>query len=259
MTRVLLTAVAIGAALLPAQTPVERSWSALNAGLDDKSAETRAKAVRALGLIANNAKAQQLAEKALADPKPEVQAAGAEALGQMGAKSSANRLLEAVKSTDTSVVFAAANALFTLGDPRAYDIYYAVLTGERKTGESLVDSQMKMLKDPKAMAQIGMQAGLGFIPFAGIGMSVFKTATKDDSSPVRAAAAQKLIRDADPKTATALMDAAADKKWLVRAAVVDAIAKRGDASLLKAVWPLLSDENEIVRFNAAAAILRLTK
>ena len=79
--------------------------------------------------------------------------------------------------------------------------------------------------------------------------------TKDDTSPVRAAAAQKLIRDTDPKTAEALMQNALDKKWLVQVAVVDAIAKRGDPALLKAVWPLLSDENTTIRFNAAAAIL----
>jgi len=52
---------------------------------------------------------------------------------------------------------------------------------------------------------------------------------------------------------------ASDKKWLVRAAVVDAIAKRGDPSLLKAVWPLLNDDEDTVRFTAAGAILRLTK
>jgi len=119
MTRALLMAATVGTVLLSAQTPVERSWSALNAGLGDKSAETRAKAVRALGLITNNAKAQQLAETALKDPKPEVQAAGAEALGQMGAKSSAPKLMAAVKSQDTEVVFAAANALYMPGDPRA--------------------------------------------------------------------------------------------------------------------------------------------
>ena len=118
---------------------------------------------------------------------------------------------------------------------------------------------MKMLKDPKALAQMGLEGGLGLIPFASLGLSVFKTATKDDTSPVRAAAAQKLIRDGDAKTAQALMQCASDKKWLVRAAVVDAIAKRGDPALLKAVWPLLSDENDIVRFSAAATVLRLTK
>jgi HEAT repeat protein len=153
------------------------------------------------------------------------------------------------------VVFAAVNALYNLGDPCAYEVYYAVLLGERKSGEGLVESQMKMLKDPKAMARMGFEQGLGFIPFAGVGYSVLKTMTKDDTSPVRAAAAQKLIRDADPKTSEALMRTASDKKWLVRAAVVDAIARRGDPALLRAVWPLLNDENDTVRFSAAAAIL----
>jgi len=259
MKYALLLVAAAGTAILTAQTPIDRSWSALNAGLSDKSTDTRMKAARSLGLIAGNSKAQQLAEKALSDPKTEVQAAAADALGQMGAKSSVSKLVEAAKSQDTAVVFAAANALYTLGDPRAYEFYYAVLTGERKSGASLIDSQMKMLKDPKAMAQLGLEQGLGFIPFASIGLSVFKTATKDDTSPVRAAAAQKLIRDGDAKTSAALMAACSDKKWLVRIAVVDAIAKRGDATLLKVVWPLLSDENDMVRFTAAAAILRLTK
>ena len=164
-----------------------------------------------MGLITNSPKAQQMALKAMADPKPEVQAAAVEALGQMGAKSAVPKLIEAIKSKDTAVVFAAANALYTLGDPAAYEVYYAVLVGERKSGQGLVESQMKMLKDPKAMAQIGFEAGIGFIPFAGLGLSVVKSATKDDTSPVRAAAAQKLIRDADPKTAEALVQSAGDK------------------------------------------------
>lgn len=105
----------------------------------------------------------------------------------------------------------------------------------------------------------GIEQGLGFIPFAGVGYSVFEGVTKDDASPVRAAAAQKLIRDPDPRTAEALTKAAADPKWLVRASAVDAIAKRGDPALLSAVRPLLDDSNETVRFVAAAAIVRLTK
>ena len=257
MRGVLLIAAAAG--LLPAQTPVDRSWSILESGANDKSVETRVKAVRALGLILNSAKAQQLAEKALSDPKPEVKSSAADALGQMGAKSAAAKLIEAVKSDDTEVVLSAANALYALGDPRAYEVYYAVLIGARKSGETLIDSQIKMLKDPKAMAHMGFEQGIGFIPFAGVGLSVLKATTKDDTSPVRAAAALKLVRDPDPKTSEALMQTAADKKWLVRAAVVDAIAKRGDPALLRAVWPLLDDSNETVRFTAAAAILRLTK
>ena len=259
MKRFLLVLTA-GAGLLAAQPLPDRAWSILSGGLSDESAEQRTKAARALGLIANNQKARQMAEKALSDPKPEVRAAAADSLGQMGAKASAPKLVEVIKSEkDTAVVFAAAGSLYALGDPRAYNFYYAVLTGERKSGESLLESQTKMLKDRKALAQMGLQAGLGFVPFGSLGYTVLKTATKDDVSPVRAAAAQKLIRDADPDTVKALMAAAADDKWMVRAAVLNAIAQRGDPKLLKAVEPRLADENDTVRFTAAGAVLRLTK
>jgi HEAT repeat protein len=162
------------------------------------------------------------------------------------------------KDTDAGVVFAATDALYRLGDPSAYQVYYAVLLGEKKTGEGLVDSQVKMLKDPKAMAQMGFTVGIGFVPFAGAGYGVFKAATKDDASPIRAAAATKLAGDPDPKSGEGLARSAKDPKWLVRAAVVDAIARRGDASLLKAVVPLLDDENDVVQFSAAAAVVRLS-
>jgi hypothetical protein len=69
----------------------------------------------------------------------------------------------------------------------ANSVYYAVLTGQRKTGEPLLESQLKMLKDPQALAKIGFEAGMGFIPFGGVGTKVFKTVTQDKVSPVRAA------------------------------------------------------------------------
>jgi len=259
MCRFLFVAL-VSASLLTAETPVESARALLRAGLADPSAERRTKAARALGLITNNQEARQWAEKALSDAKPDVRAAAADSLGQMNAKASVPKLVDLVKrDPDTSVVFAAASSLYTMGAPQANEFYYAVLTGQRKSGDSLVDSQMKMLQDRKALAQMGLQAGLGFVPFGSLGYTVFKTATKDDASPVRAAAAQKLIRDSDPKTADAMMTAAGDDKWIVRAAVINAIALRGDRALLKAVLPRLEDENDTVRFAAAAAVLRLTK
>jgi hypothetical protein len=132
------------------------------------------------------------------------------------------------------------------------------LTGERKSGESLAESQMKMLKDPKAIANMGLEAGIGFIPFGGISYKVLKMATADAVSPVRALAAARLAGDPDPKTAQALVAASKDPKWLVRAAAVGAIARRNDPALMTAIEPLLDDENPTVRFNAAAAIIRLS-
>jgi HEAT repeat protein len=250
---------AVIACLGRAQTPVDKAWASLSSGASDKNDTKRGKAIRALGLVRADDKARQMAETALSDEDAEVRAAGAEALGQMGASASVPKLEAAVRDKDVAVVLSATNALLLLGDNRAYEVYYAILTGERKSGESLVESQMKMMKDPRALASMGMEAGLGFIPFAGAGYQVVKMARKDDSSPVRAAAAQRLVRDPDPKSSEALRLTATDKKWIVRASVLDAIAKRGDAALLPVAVMAMDDENDTVRFNAAAAVIRLSK
>ncbi|MBV8895466.1 MAG: HEAT repeat domain-containing protein, partial [Acidobacteriaceae bacterium] len=115
----------------PAES-VDRAWTILRNGLDDKSSDKRSKAAHALGLLQQNDKAQQMAEKALSDPHADVRTQAATALGEMGASSSQDRLKEALKDTQLRVVIAAANALYTFKNPAAYDIYYALLTGERK-------------------------------------------------------------------------------------------------------------------------------
>ena len=239
------------------QAPEAKAWSVLVEGLEDKNQGKRAAAVHALGLMPNDIRARRAAEQALLDQSKEVRAAGAEALGFMEARESIPQLKEAINDKESVVVFAATAALFTLGDPAAYEVYYAVLLGEKKSGESLLDSQLKMLKDPKALTQLGVEQGLGFIPFGGISYGLFKSLRKDNVSPLRAAAAVKLATDPDPKSADALRKTTMDKNWMVRSAVVTAIARRGDPDLLDAVLPLLDDENDVVRFTAAATTLRL--
>jgi len=68
-----------------------------------------------------------------------------------------------------------------------------------------------MLSDPRKMAQFGFEQGIGFVPFAGLGYGIFKKLTKDDSSPVRAAAAITLAKDPDPKSGDALVVAVPDR------------------------------------------------
>jgi HEAT repeat protein len=236
-----------------------KAWEILKAGAANKSAESRGRAMQAMGLISKNPEAEKLALSALADKESGVRAAAAACLGEVGSQTAIPALKKALLDTESEVVFAAAGALYKLNDPAAYNVYYAALMREMKNGSGLVESQMKMLKDPKALAKIGFEQGIGLIPFAGIGYGAFKALSKDDESPVRAAAALRLARDPDPKSGEALAKAAADEKWMVRAAAIDAIGRRGDAALLKAVVPHLTDDNETVRFNAAACILRLSK
>src|SRR5262249_4697772 len=134
------------------------------------------------------------------------------------------------------VVMAAANALRALkATTPAYEGCYGVLMGVRKTDDGLVAGQMRTLKDPKRLAMVGGSEGAGFIPFAGIGWDAWRTMRKKDPNPVRAVAASYLAHDPDPATAKALVKATNDKNWIVRAAAIEAIAQRGDPSLLPKV------------------------
>jgi len=244
-----------------AQTPVERSWTVLRAGLSEKNTENRTAAVRVLGLLLNDPAAPELAANALADEKPEVRAAAADALGQMNARSAAPKLAATILGgeKDVGVVLSCARAMVALGDHRGYSVYYAVLTGERKTGGSLLDEQKKMLTDPKKMAEFGFEQGIGYIPFAGIGYGGFKMLTKDDVSPVRAAAARVLSKDHDPKSEQALVKAASDKSWIVRIAALESLAMRGDPKVTPEIVARLDNDKEVVRYTAAGAIIRLSE
>ena len=238
-------------------TPKEEAWQILNTACTGDKTSGRATAIRVLGLMPNDAKALKLAEKALDDDKPEVRSAAAAALGDMKSRTSIPKLREALDDKDPSVALAAAHSLDLMHDHSAYEVYYEVLTGQRKAGRGLIASQTSILKDPKKMAHLGFEEGIGFIPFAGIGWGAIKAIRKDDSSPVRAAAVKVLAKDPDPAATKALADAVGDKSWLVRAAALEALAKRGDPSVLDPVEQSMSDEKDAVRYTAAAAVLRL--
>jgi HEAT repeat protein len=238
--------------------PVDRAWTLLDDGLNNKDAAKRSKAVHALGLIHNSRRAQTLAEKALVDMNKEVRVEAATALGRLGSRSAAPKLHQALRDPEVKVVIAAANALYQLKDPAAFDIYYALLTGERKSSEGLVQSQLDTLRDRKQVEKLAFEAGIGFVPFGGLGYEAWKTITRDDTSPVRAAAAERLATDPDPKSASALTQFCSDKKWQVRAAVVHAIAERRDRALLDPVISLMDDENDNVRYDAAATVVELS-
>jgi HEAT repeat protein len=239
--------------------PTDQAWPVLYTGLAESNVEKRTTAVQVLGLLPDDAKAKEAALKALTDEKPDVRAAAAQSLGDMKAKDTTNQLYEMFNDTDAGVVIAAARSLIALGDSRGYNVYYAVLTGERKTGQGLKEEQKKMLNDPKKLAKFGFEQGIGFIPFAGLGYGAVKLVTKDTTSPVLAAAALMLVKDPDPKSGEAIANAATgNKSWIVRAAALNALALRGQTSLLPAAESGLQDEREEVRYSAAAAVIRLS-
>ena len=237
-------------------SPEQQAWDILQAGAHAEKKQDRAAAVHAMGLIPNDARARRIAEGGLKDDAPEVRAAAAAALGDMRSRRSISKLKAVTDDQDPAVALAAAHSLLQLNVDAGYAVFYEILTGERQTGKGLL-AEAAAYKDPKKLAEIGFEEGLGFIPYAGIGWQAFRTVKKKDASPARAAAAAILAKDHAPETTKALVNAAGDKNWIVRAAALEALAKRGDPSVLDSVELYLLDQEGEVKYTAAAATIRL--
>jgi HEAT repeat protein len=249
----------LSASICHAVTTEKKAWAMLEVAAKSKRVAQRAISIRALGLVKNNPHARDLAEDGLTDKRPEVRTAAATALGEMHATESIAKLEKLLSDKRLGVVLAAANALAELKDERAaYDIYFDVLTGERK-GDGLIRQQLDTLQNPSELARIGFETGIGYIPFAGIGWDAWRYTHKKNPHPARAVAAALLAHDPDPATGRALVRVALnDKDWIVRVAALEAIAQRGDASLADKIVISMYDVNLHVRFTAAATLLRLS-
>ncbi len=240
-------------------SPQDQAWVVLRGGLEETKATKRAEAVKALSLLPGDRKAVRFALRALHDSNAGVRTAAAATLGQLHAYSTITALKAALSDKDISVVLACAHALLMLKDNSAYGIYYAILMGDKKGSESMIQAQTSRLKDPKQVAELGFREGLGFIPFGGMGYEAYRTVAKHDSSPVRAAAARFLASDPDPISEDALLQTAlADKAEIVREAALDALAERGDPKCVERLLRNLLDDKTAVRYRTAATILRLS-
>jgi len=255
---VLFITVFAGPVLAADQAQVEKAWDILEAGAKEKSSAKRHDAIHALGLLAGDSRAVAFAENALHDRAPEVREASATTLGQLHSTPSIPKLELALQDKDITVVLAAAHSLWLLQDKEAYEVYYEILLGERKSGKGLIAEQEEMFRDRKKLAEFAFEQGIEFNPFAGIGWGIIKTVHKDDVSPVKAAAARILADDPDPRSAQALVKACSNKSWIVRAAALSALARRGDQAFLQDIEPHTADEKDVVRYTAAAAVIRLS-
>jgi len=250
---------------LLAQAPLDQAWTILQTGAENKSNDQQVITMRVLQLIPNNAKAVSLAEKALQDKDTEVRGAAALSLGRMADKSAIPQLKDVIKNDkEGSVVLAAAKALIQLGDDSGYDVYYTVVSGTRKSGQSLMGDQTKelnqLLSNPKAMEKMAFEQGMGFVPFGGISLAVYQRVqnSKAKAPVLKATSLKVLAQDPDPRSGKLIVASLKDKEWLIRAAAYDALARRGDASVLPELSDGLKDEKIEVKLTAAAAIVHLS-
>lgn len=244
-------------AKVPTQLLRKHAWDMLWEGAHSSDTGERSAAIHALGLLRASPRVVRLAEHALSDKDPKVQEEAATALGEMHATSAIPLLKKSLSDSDVAVGLAAARSLLLLNSKAGYDFYYSILTGKRKSGQSLLAQQLDQFDSPKKVAEFAFDQGIGFLPYAGYGMEVIQALTAKDNSPIRAAAARVLEKDPDPRSGQALAEACSDKDWIVQVAALKAVAMRGNPALLPAVKADMADSNAMVQYTAAAAVFRL--
>jgi HEAT repeat protein len=235
----------------------KQAWNILVEGAHSSNMDKRANAIQALGLDSGDPAAVQLAEDALGDKEAYVRAAAAKALGALDSAQSIPKLQSLVTDKDISVALAVGHALVQLKSNSGYDVYYSLVVGVRKGRTSPITEEMNQMKTPSRAVRFAFDQGIGFLPYGGYGMEALHAWKKRSTAPTRVAAARELAGDPDPRSGQALAKAVSDKDWSVRAAAIEAIAKRGDTTLLVDIVPAMSDKKDVVRYSAAAGVLRL--
>lgn len=238
-----------------AQDRGAEAWKVLEDGLsDERNSERRARAALALGL-AGGVKGRKLAEGSLSDANPEVRVAAVQALAEMDARAAIPKIKAALDDEDAGVVFAAAQALWDLGDRSSRGVLTDVALGERPgSGGEFMGKYRKR----STLIKIGSRQGASILlgPFS---MPFFMAAElmKDHGAAARAVAADALAEDRDPRSIKTLEQAAFDTNWAVRVTALRALAHRRAGGSIPTIAPAMYHSNETVRFTAAAAVIRI--
>ena len=112
--------------------PDKTAWDLLNKGVLDKSVEKRRLAISAVASVGLDPEAVRLLELALHDQDASIRQMAAAGLGEIKAKQSIASLKTALDDSHTEVAFAAAKALWELGDRSGRALIEDVFTGARR-------------------------------------------------------------------------------------------------------------------------------
>lgn len=251
-------------ALLCAAEAERSAWDVLNHALADGNPVKRGQALTALGLIGSTAPhVVDLLEVGLTDKDATVRQTAAVVLGDIRARQSLPMLKRALDDDSAEVSFAAAKALWEMGDPSGREIFWEVMAGDRKTGPGMLQGEIRdaktKMRSPAALAKIGINEAAGFLGPFSMGVVFMEELVKDKGATARALSAKILGSDPDPKTTRELEQALEDKNSGVRAAAARALSQMAGPEEVGKVQPLLADSNDGVRAVAAAAIIRLSQ
>lgn len=264
LKRLLLAACCAAIALCQTPNPVEKeSRDILEKALKDKNPDTRKQATIALSLVGATAPFPAELESMLGDKDVEVRLAAIASLVDLKGEHTAPAIHQALNDDVPEVSYAAARALWALGDADGKKALLSVLSGETRSSSGFFAKQkrdaMRMMHTPKTMFLFALKQGAGLAPVPGLGAGVssMQALLSDPGVSGRATAALLLGKEKDEQTLQALKDALTDKDWSVRAASVHSLVLRDDPALQMDIRPSLEDKSEPVRMRAAAGYLRL--
>lgn len=249
------------AGYLAAQTPDEVAWRILENGVHEGNPIKRRQVVLAMNLVLPGARPVALIEEALADKDAGVREAACATLGEIKSRTSIPKLQTAISDAVPEVTFAAAKALYNMGDPAGTAALTEVLLGEHADSSGFVSGSIRSMKlklhDPKALLLLGVNEGAGLAGPFGMGVPIAEGLLKDNQASGKTVAALLLATDRSPESLDALRKALEDKNWTVRTAAVRAIGKRNATTLYDNVAMLLDDKRDEVQYSTAAAVIRL--
>jgi HEAT repeat protein len=249
----------------PASNSPADAWKLLMQGESSTKFRDRSDAVSALTILDRDRKAISAIADALKDKEETIRVLAATSLGEIKARSAIPQLKDTMNNDKSpQVSFAAAEALWKMGDREGRDIFYEVLDGERKVKPGLLKSKMHEARmdmhNPKALALIGVNEASGAFlgPFS-MGVSMVEEYAKNGGTSIQALCAQMLALDESRETVDELTYALDDKNWTVRAAAARSLAKLNvRAALPQLKDMMLNDKSQPARFAAAAAVIHLS-
>ena len=256
-----------GISLLPAESNTAAWNILLDAAKNAKNPDHRKQAIAAIAAIGPAPEAVNAVEVSLQkDPDAMVRQAAAAALGDMKATAAIPALKAAMQDDSGEVAFSAAKALWDLGDPTGKDTFTEILTKERKGSEGMVSGAMhdakRTMTDPKKLAFMGVKEASG--PLLGplsMGITFAQEAMKDKANGAagRALAAEYMSKYCDARVVQLLeWSMKNDDHWLVKAAAARGLGKCADADAIPLLEGYLKDSHEPLKYQAAAAIVRLS-
>ncbi len=246
--------------------PEKTAWDVLKGGLAETNPLDRRQAVTATGSIGLDPEAIRLVEAALKDDKDLlIRATAAAELGEMKSRQSIPALRAALDDPSGEVGFAAAQALWDMGDKTGRGFIEDVVAGQQVATDGGVKGALhradRLRYDRREMAIISAKSASGALlgPF-NIGVLATEQVFKGGASAARMQALNLLAQDCDAQTFKLLETSSTDAKtWAEKAAAAKALGRCGNTDAIPKLEENLSNSNAAVKFMSAAAIIRLSE